>query len=253
MTKQKWAALLAATLFLSGTAIAQDDGATPEFSPVELYACNYNEGMGPGDLDKAVESWNEWMDDEGQGTYYAATLFPVYYGGEGYDFDFAWLGSFSNGAEMGAGSDHWMANGSEHAAAFAAVADCFGHVGYAATQIKETEGDNTADSFVVTFSDCHYGDGDGSLFDALKAWSEFATGRGYQNRAWALFQTYGGVDPDHDFKMVNSYKNFTAMGDDWDLYASGDWVKNRELRADIYECGVSRVYAGKTLRRPADD
>ena len=48
------------------------------YVPVETFTCNYRAGMGPADLDKVIENWNEWMDDNGREDYFAVTLTPHY-------------------------------------------------------------------------------------------------------------------------------------------------------------------------------
>ena len=62
MKKNLIAAVAATLVFVSGAAVAQDEQEMPSFSPVETFTCNYNEGMGPADLDDAVDKWNKWMD-----------------------------------------------------------------------------------------------------------------------------------------------------------------------------------------------
>lgn len=51
-----------------GSATAQDNEPRLELAskivPVEMYACQYNDGMGPADLDKAVRSFTAYMDEE---------------------------------------------------------------------------------------------------------------------------------------------------------------------------------------------
>ena len=67
MKKTETVASSALLFLLLGTslAVAQEDEADgPDAVPVEAYACNYHDGMGPADLDAVIDEWNEWMDDE---------------------------------------------------------------------------------------------------------------------------------------------------------------------------------------------
>jgi len=249
MKKKLIAAAAATMVFVSGVAIAQDEQEMPSFAPVETYTCNYNEGMGPADLDAATEKWNAWMDDEGQTNYFASTLVPAYYGSE--TFDFGWLGFYATGSEMGAGTDHWLTEGGEHQANFAAVADCDTHTGFASTEVKTPPDNDDEDdgSFVLTFTDCTITtDGDEDILGAIGQWAAYATERGYKNGAWVMFPVYGGGGAEYDFKMVNGYGDFSAVGTDWDLYAEGDYVKAGELNPGLYDCDDARVYVG-TVRR----
>ena len=222
----------------------------PSFAPVETYTCNYNEGMGPDDLDGAVDKWNAWMDDEGQTNYFAATLVPIYYGAE--TFDFGWLGFNLTGSEMGAGTDHWLAKGGEHQANFAAVADCDTHSGFASTRVKEAYDDGEEDDgqFVLTFTDCKITTEDDSvdILGAISQWTAYATEQGYKNSAFVMFPVYGGGGAEVDFKMVQGYDNFSDLGEDWERYGKGDYIKAGEFNPGLYDCDDARVYLG-TVRR----
>ena len=73
---------------------------------MEAFTRNYRAGKGLADLDKVMENWNEWMDDNGAGNYFAMTLTPHYYGEN--TFDIGWLASWPSGEAMGRGTDLWM-------------------------------------------------------------------------------------------------------------------------------------------------
>ncbi|NIO42005.1 MAG: hypothetical protein GTO41_18660, partial [Burkholderiales bacterium] len=40
-------------------------------SPMEMFACNYNDGKGRADLDAANKKWNAWADKQGIDDYSA--------------------------------------------------------------------------------------------------------------------------------------------------------------------------------------
>ena len=253
MKRNLIAVLTAALVFMSGNAFAQDEQEMPSFSPVEAYTCNFNEGMGPDDLDAAVAKWNAWMDDEGQTNYFAATLVPIYYGTE--TFDFGWLGFNPTGSEMGAGTDHWIAAGGEQRADFAAVTDCDTHTGFASTEVKApAENDEDDGSFVLTFTDCTITtDGDEDILAAIGEWNDYKTESGYNNGAWVMFPVYGGGGAEYDFKMLQGYDNFSDLGEDWERYSKGDYVKAGELNPGLYECDDARVYLGTVRREMAEE
>jgi hypothetical protein len=249
MKKNLIAAAAATMVFVSGVAIAQEEQEMPNFAPVETYTCNYKEGMGSDDLDGAIDTWNAWMDDEGMTNYFAATLVPAYYGPE--TFDFGWLGFYPTGSEMGAGTDHYLANGGEHRANFAAVADCDTHSGFASTRVKEAydDGEENDGSFVLTFTDCTITtDGDEDILGAIGEWNAYKTESGYKHSAFVWFPVYGGGGAEFDFKMLQGYDDFSALGEDWERIAKGDYVKAGEFNPDLYECDDARVYLG-TVRR----
>ena len=62
----------------AGSALADShvEGELKPASPLELFACTYNEGKGPADLDKAAAAWNAWADKHDLNGYSAWTLVP---------------------------------------------------------------------------------------------------------------------------------------------------------------------------------
>ncbi len=115
---------------------AQEEAAAPNpVAPVELYICNYNDGMGPADLDGAVADWNAWADETTLNDYTAWTL-TKYYFGTVQDFDVIWLGVATDAKALGRGQDNQAANGAEVDAGFAKVVDCNEHTNFAAVQFK---------------------------------------------------------------------------------------------------------------------
>ena len=88
--------LVSGGLFLfAGIGIADEhEGEADEANvatPMEMFACNYNKGKGPADLDAAVKKFNAWGDKKGIDDYSAWTLVP-YYSSPEQEFDVLWLG-----------------------------------------------------------------------------------------------------------------------------------------------------------------
>jgi len=251
MIKKTIAAVAAALLLLSVgmTALAQD-GDT--ISPVETFTCNYNDGKGPADLEKATAAWNKWMDDEGDDTYGALTLSPWYHGAD--TFDVGWLGYWNDGASMGAGTDKYLTEGGQLAEGFADAVTCDTHSNFASMMIKSPGDDEPPPGLVVYFSDCNIEDGAdwGSVRQGLGAWADYMTEQEYNNGLWVLFQAFGSGEEDFDFKSVTTYENHAAAGAAYDKYGNGGgWQKRRELLGNLLDCNVSRVYNGTFQRTPA--
>jgi hypothetical protein len=217
--------------------------------PVEIYACTYNEGQGPADLDAATAKWNTWADSRGLSDYSAWTL-TKFFASDNQDFDFAWLGASPTGEALGAAQDDWLTNGGEINAEFEKVADCGGHSGFASIQFKEAAEREDMSTSVVTFSDCVIGE-DKSFTDdvapALTAWSEFRTAQGSKAGYFVLFPVYGGGGEEFDFKLVTVHANHAERGVDFDNY---DPAKARELFPQgMVECDSARVYNSTNRRR----
>jgi hypothetical protein len=175
--------------------VAQEEEASEPAVPVELYACNYNEGMGPADLDAASAKWNAWADERGLNDYTAWTLTKFYSGPE-QEFDVIWLGVSPTAKAMGAAHDDYLANGTEIEAGFAEVLTCDAHANFASVQFKAPpEREDPPDNVVISFSDCNIAEGksfDNDVAPAIRAWVEYRTEQGSEAGRWVLFPAYGG-------------------------------------------------------------
>ncbi len=242
--------VLAAAL---NVAVAQDDDDGDNAVPVEIYACSYNEGMGPADLDAVIDEWNAWADERGMNDYSAWTLTPFYAGPE-QEFDVLWMGVTETGQAMGAAQDDWLANGGELQAKFDSVSPCNAHGMFAAVQFKEPPEREDPSSVVIAFTDCTIADGKSfgnDVAPALAAWSEFRSGHGSTAGIWAFFPVYGGGGEEFDFKYVASHANHAEQGADFDNY---DPAKAREiLPMGMLDCDSSRSYIARNRRMAASD
>ena len=129
----------AALFLLVGSAPVVADNHEEEsdggFIPIEIFACNFEDGMGPDDLNAVTAKWNEWMDEEGATDYFAALMYPNFSNDLG--FDVGWIGGWSDGNAMGAGTDMWMGQSGELGAEFDAVLDCPSHTLFASARMKD--------------------------------------------------------------------------------------------------------------------
>lgn len=257
MKKTLIAKISAVMIMVSGcvTAWAQEEPVEREIFPVETWTCKYNEGQGPADLEKVIEGWNSYMDEQGADNYFAMTLTPNYFGGE--TFHVGWLGFALTAEELGAGADQWAANGGKHAAAFSRVLACDSHSNFATMQVKQPpENETPEDTPVLTFANCSAADGKtmDDVFTAMDSWTAYTIENGYRNGQWVMFPAYGVDDVDFDFKLVNGYDNHEDMGKDYDHYANGGgYQKHAELLGGVMHCDVSRVYDGVVRRRIATE
>jgi len=143
------------TLVSASCVKAQDDDRLAKFVPTELWACNYNEGQGPDDLDVVAGKWNAYMDENEADAYLAWTLTPQYFTDE-QDFDVLWLGAWKNGNEMGQGRDNYHATGGAIMAEFGKVIDCGAHLGFVSRAFKLPPDDDAGPSNtgVITLRRC---------------------------------------------------------------------------------------------------
>ena len=253
MKRQTTAVILAAVLASAGAlADEHDDGM--KFEPVEIYACNYRDGKDRDDLQPVIDDWNEWMDGNDDTGYFAMLMHPFFYGAGENVFDVAWLGSWPDGASMGAGLDAWVTEGGELGAGFDAVIDCPSHGNFASTMLKSPGEGPPPDTLVVTFSDCDVDDPSNwdALMEGTAAWTAHQDERGYGNGSWMLFPAYGGGNESYDYKYVEGWDDFSELGKAYDLYGTGgDWAKHGELVGQYAHCDAARVYYTEVVRAGA--
>lgn len=246
------AALCGAGIFAvaGGPTLAdQHESDSPGIVPVELYVCNYNEGQGPGDLDRVVARWNSWMDENEAAPYSAWTLTPFYFSEE-QEFDFIWLGVAPDGETLGKGQDLWLGKGQPIQADFDKVAPCGAHLNFASMNLKQSPEPDNSPNGVLTFSDCTIAEG--KSFDdaipALQQWAAYRGEHGSQAGMWLLFPAFGGGDADFDFKFVTGHANYASLGVDYDQYGRDGYRKAGELFGGVLDCDDARVYNAEERR-----
>jgi len=257
--KKIFTTAVSAVIFLfvgaSGALAQEEESDDLNAVPVETFTCDFNEGKGPGDLNGVIEEWNAWMDSTGQTSYFAATLWPHYFGELA--FDVGWLGAWPDANAMGAGTDHWLTNGGEVGAKFGAVLDCTSHTNYVSINVKESpdSDDDSDNKFVLTFSNCSVEEG--KTFDDVLAaqdtWNAYADENGFIGGAWILWAIYGGDNEDYDFKYVESSPDYTTFGADYQRYSDGAYLKAEEIWQDVMDCDSGRVYSATAVRSMKND
>jgi hypothetical protein len=244
-------------MLVSATSVeAQDDDRLAKFVPTELWACNYNEGQGPDDLDAVAGKWNVYMDENEADAYLAWTLTSQYFTEE-QDFDVLWLGAWKDGNAMGQGRDNYHATGGAVSAEFGKVLDCGAHLGFVSRAFK-LPSDNDAgppDTSVITFTNCSIEEG--ATYDTvvagLSAWAKTLGDSGSESGIYQWWPAYGGGgETTFDFKLLGVHANHASLGADLERVGNGGlWRKRMELVGDQFDCDVSRVYDAK-LRRAAE-
>ena len=257
--KKLLTALVSCSLLLSaGIGIADEHegeaGEANVATPLEMFACRYNEGKGPADLDAATKNWNAWADKNGVDDYSAWTLVP-YYSGPDQDFDVLWLGGSDNAKTMGRVQDTWLATGSKEAEGFAEVVSCDVHAAYAVLRMKKPPKRDNPSNIVISFSDCNTAEGItfDDLYVPLIEWGNYKGENGSTAGMWVFFPSYGGGGEEFDFKWVTAHQNLEDMGADWDQFSESGWKKAGELFAGKLECDSSRSYLATNRRMAADD
>lgn len=241
--------IISLTAFAGG-AIAAEEEAEMKIIPVELYACKYNEGQGPGNLEEVITMWSSWADKTGLDNYAAWTLTPFYYGPD-QEFDVLWLGAGKDAVALGAAQDMYLAKGGEIAQGFSKVLSCNAHVNFASLNYKAPPKGDTPESTVLTFSNCSYKDGAHlpTLSEAMGKWAKHLEDQGSETAIFHWYPAFGGGGEKFDFKWLQAHENFAALGKDYESYGNGGGYKlNGELFDDLIECDSTRAYIAKNRR-----
>ncbi len=258
--KKLLSALVASTLVMPfGAAFSdghEDDTEEANVaSPMEMYACTYNEGKGPADLDAATRKFNKWADDQDIDDYSAWTLVPFYSSPE-QQFDVLWFGAAAKAKALGRVQDVWLATGSKQAEVFAEVMICDVHAAFAVLMMKKPpEREDESANFVATFSDCSVTEGMtfDDLYMPIKEWGDYKSENGSTAGHWVFFPSFGGGKEDYDFKWVSTADSFESLGADWDQFNESGWEKANELFSGKLSCDSSRAYVATPRRLAADD
>ena len=258
MKKLQTALVSGSLVLLAGTGFADEhEGGADDANvatPVEMFACKYNEGKGPSDLDAATKKWNAWADKNGVDDYSAWTLVP-YYSGPDQDFDVIWLGGSDDARTMGRVQDTWLATGSKEAEGFAEVVSCDVHAAYGVLRMKKPPKRDNPANIVISFSDCNTAEGVtfDDLYMPLHEWGKYKGENGSTAGMWVFFPSFGGGGEDFDFKWVTAHQNLEDMGADWDQFSKSGWEKANELFRGKLDCDSSRTYLATNRRMAADN
>jgi len=250
MNKKIMTYLMTTLVIAAGTGIALADDDSGKVVPVELYACKYNDGMGPGDLEKVIGKWTVWADKNGLDNYAAWTLTPWYFGAD-QEFDVLWLGAAKDAVALGAAQDMYLEKGGEIAKGFNQVLTCDAHVNFASLNHKRLPESATPSNSVLTFSDCSNKEGapSGALDEAMKKWVAHLDAQGSEAGIFHWYPAYGGGGEKFDFKWLEAHENLAALGKDYDSYGTGGgWSVYSELFKDLIECDAARAYLAKNRR-----
>ncbi|MDX1403107.1 MAG: hypothetical protein R3192_01150 [Woeseiaceae bacterium] len=218
--------------------------------PVELWACNYNNRQDSEDLDAVHARFNRWLDERNVNNFAAWVLTPYHYGPD-QDFDLLWMGAYTDGNAMGAGTDQWFAEGGDVNEGFEEVLTCDAHIGFASAMYKSPPSNETPGTGIITMMDCKLNEGQRypDIQAAELKWAEYMTSAGSTAGTFHWFPTFGGGGADFDYKVVNAYASYTELGADWQRVANGGGREaSTDIFGDIDDCDDARVYIATTVR-----
>lgn len=245
----------AALLVVQAPVLADNhEEAAPPVTMIHARTCSFNDRQDMGDLQRVINAWNAWADDQGVTDYFAMTMTPNFHGAE--TFDIGWLGAAGSGESLGAALDAWGAEGGDLAERFAEVVTCDSHSMFASVVAKPAMNPAPPDNVVIAFRDCKltHGTSTDQFWTAQAAWTAYMTENEYPMGEWVWYPVLGAGGAEFDFKLVQGYSNHAALGKSLDLYGNGEgWRAYERIMAPHVQCDDARVYDGRVQRRPVQD
>lgn len=223
------------------------DGGPPQFRPVEMWACQYNDRKDQSDMDSVYEGI---VESAGDAAYAAWHLTPYFAGGMAQQFDFLYLGAWADGSTFGGDLANYFANGSDISDEWDETVTCASLM-FGSNNIQPNP-DNAGGSgdFMLTISDCNVAEGrtNSQALGALRRFNEYRLANGSSVGTFAWFPVFGGGDAEMDFKLVHAFAGPQALGDDFQWYVDNQaYVVEGDLMEGLVSCDEARAYVGSTI------
>ena len=241
-----------AAITLAAQPVAADHHEGMQFAANELMLCAYKDGKDRDDLMDLTKAFNKWLKkNDANYTYY---LLSPHYHEDASEMDFAWVGTWPDGAGMGAGYDAWMSDDDDVGQMFDDVMDC--SMAMSPVTPVHTPDDGPWERGVVWFQRCEREDG-ASLSDAVMAHKKASMAMaemGETSASWVFLPGLGFGDPDFDYYHVQAWPNYTELGKGFDNYFNkGGWKAVSEAEGGVMECHSPNLYTFRMMHSAAND
>lgn len=239
------AAVMAACTLLVGISSTFAQDGPPQFRPVEMWVCNFNNGKDQGDMDKVYEDIVAEAGDSAYSAFQLNSYFRV-----NQEFDFIYLGAWADGSTMGASLGGEMAGDSDAGEGWEETVTCPASLMYASTWINQPgTGDGSGD-FVLSIADCNvaHGNSNAQALGALRRYSDYAKANGSDVGTVVWFPAFGGGATEFDFKVANVYSDAQHFGDSMQWFTENQaYIARSNMTEGIVSCDSPRVYGGRTI------
>lgn len=240
------AAMLTLTAGMSG-ALAQEN--RPGWYPLEMWACSFKDRKDQDDIDAVYKM----ISKESSAPYGAWQMNPYMVGNRTENFDFIYIGAWSNGNVMGADIANLFSGQYASSAAWDQVVDCMASM-YTGINIKPNP-DEEDDHYFISVSDCNAEDGvsNGQAVNGIRRYGDYLEENGQSVGMHVWFPVHGGGDADFDFKLLYVYGGPEAWGDAWQWRVNNRANQARRDYMDgVVSCDESRLYSTRTLMNTMD-
>jgi len=243
MKRLSISAVTALCVFTIGLAPVQSQDGPPQFRPIELWVCNFNDGKDQGDMN---DVYDDIVEASGDTAYSAFQLNPYFAGQRGQNIDFVYLGAWGDGSVMGADMAGYLGTPDED---WDDTVDCQGSM-MGSNWIQPIDAPNDSGNFVMTVADCtvDHGSSAAQAVGAITRYNDYRVANGMTIGTLVWFPVYGGGDAEFDFKLVHVYTGAQQMGDSfkWSIDNAAYNVSN-SMRQGLVACDDARLYTGRTI------
>jgi len=234
------------SILLSFTSFSFSDHHMPNYSVMESFQCQLNDGKGMDDVAKVDAAWNKWMQAGNVSVAYNSwRMVPVFQNKKDFDFTHGWIGFASNYEDMGTIQDEWVAGGEKLQAKFDAVEDCTGVHAMNYVYLVRSADEGFQDGF-MTVSGCTLSEGatNEAFFAADAKWNAYLDEGNFSNAIqmrW-LPGSGTGIDYPYDFLNVSVVPSFKEWGQNVDKLVTGGGAYSQSLYGELASCDTTRIY-----------
>ena len=216
--------------------------------PVDFLACNFKDGKGRADLEKAAAKFRKWANEKDIG-YAAWNLYPQYH--PGLDFDVGWMGAWPDGEAFGVSMEHWKAPETEGLRmAIGEVIDCSG-VHQMAVSLPINAPESTPQDGILMSYQCTLNDGV-TMSQAYAAHLEAGTvmkGMGSLSVSWMFQPAIGAGNIDYDYLHAIVFYRYSDLGAAMDMHINnGGRVAQQKILSKVSSCKTPVIFDFVSVR-----
>jgi hypothetical protein len=174
----------------------------------------------------------------------------MYYG-PNQQFDFLWLGVWTDGNAMGQGWDNWNATNDGLMNEFQSIVSCAAHTNFASAAYRLPQGSGTPQNAVLAISDCkrNHGVSGDAIDGATRDWVDVLDEAGSTAAIYHWYPAFGGGGEEFDYKAVTAHANYSDMGAYYEMITNGGlFRRSQALFGHLQDCDSARVYNAQSRR-----
>ena len=233
------------TLLLPFYSLSYSDNHVPDYSVMESFQCNFNEGKGMSDLIRVSDEWTKWMNQGNVSVPYNAWhVTSVFNNQKDFSFDTVWIGFTNNYEEMGVIQDEWAEKGARLQAKFDNVQSCPVHSMQYVYTVRSPKEQFSKGYMTVSGCTASEEATNEAFMLADEKMNTYLDENNFSNGAtMRWFRGPGsGVDFPYDYLNVTVVPSFTEWGQNVDKIVTGAGAVSANLYGDLQSCDTPRVY-----------